>query len=149
MPTVGEVQATFRHCLEQMDVGTAHKMWAELFPGYPQPKNYAETREMLHVARTQAESCKLVDRLYSHHWLTERDLPSKLPDKLRPWWDGTKIVSAVGLVIHASNPRFEDRAVAIRKAMEKGIMEMYDAGITDPEKVSEHMWFRAAQVREW
>ena len=143
------VQTDVRRILEQMDVGSAHKNWAQLFPGLPPPKNYAETRAALHVARTKAESCRLADRLYSHHWLTERDLPSKLPEKFRPWWDGTKIVSGVGVVVRASNERFKDRATAIREAMEQAILEMYDAGIEDPIKVSEHMWFRASQVREW
>jgi len=146
--TTTQLASEVRECLAKMDVGTAHKFWATYFPDAPQPVNYAETRAMLHVARTAAKSSKLADRLYSHHWLSERQLPSKLPDDYKPWWEGTVIRSGVGIVVKATS-HFQGRAEAIQKAMEDAVLEMYDAGIEDPAQVSKHMWFRASQVREW
>lgn len=151
MATYSEVQGALQKCMETMDVGFAHKYWSEMFPGQPPPKNYAETRICLHMARTASDYCRLPDRLYSHHWLTERQFPSKLPEKYRPSWDGRIIVSAVGLIVKSVKDDVisQRRAIAIRTAMEKGVLEMYDQGIEDPVLVSQHMWRRAREVKEW
>lgn len=151
MPTQTEIQGALRECLARMDVGFAHKYWSEMFPGQKSPKNYAETRICLHIARTACESSRLSDRLWSHQWLTERQFPSKLPNELRPDFGGSVIVSAVGLVVdtNKSDRASQERVIAIRTAMENAINEMYSHGIEDPVQVSKYMWECARKVKEW
>jgi len=59
-------------------------MWAGIFPNEPQPQDDAATLATLHYARTLANSVPFKLRAYSHRWLCERNLPSGLPDALKP-----------------------------------------------------------------
>jgi len=74
----------FRRCLIELDVVGICDLWFRHAPHLPQPKNNEEALITLHYARTEAWSIPVRLRCYSHAWLTERGLPSALPDWLRP-----------------------------------------------------------------
>lgn len=135
----------FRRCLEDGDVDLLMKMWGAWFPHLPQPEDRNGAEIMLHHARTQAESVPLKLRAWSHKWLTERRLPSGLPDHLKPKAERISpvIVDAVGISV-VSRSGDTERAKAIQGAMGNAVMEMYADGVTDPERVSKRM----AEVRE-
>src|SRR5678816_2989181 len=70
--------------LDEHDFKTARRLWAQINPNLPQPKNDHEAQIITHHACTQCPGCQFKSRAYSHAWLLERGLPSGLPDKLRP-----------------------------------------------------------------
>lgn len=140
-------EAEFRRCLIELDVIGACNLWFEAAPGLPQPKNNAEAIVTLHYARTQAESIPDKLRCYSHAWLCERNLPSGLPDALKPKADRLypRIVKAVGIAVKALSAANEAQARAIAKAMSDAVAECYADGVTDPAVVKARM--EAARLR--
>jgi len=123
----------FRRCLEQQDVAGVRALWAQIAPGLPQPANDAEALATIHSARTQARSIVFKYRAYSHRWLTERGLPSGLPDYMRPRAERMypRIVEAVGIAVKTP-PHRRELGNAIREAMGAAVMECYADGKTDP-----------------
>ena len=79
------------------------KLWATLFPQYPQPQTEEHAEIVLHLARTESEAVSTHKRLYSHAWLVERGLPSKLPDILRPRSEHPERVLGVGLAVKSAS----------------------------------------------
>src|ERR1700693_1829559 len=137
------INDVFRECLDTMDVRMARKLWAETNPHLYQPADDNETLIMLHRARTEASSMSLAQRLYSHAWLLERNLPSGLPDELKPPAEPRKkIVSGVGIIVVATNqddPYSRALAKAIEQAQSDAVNDAYSFGKTDPEFVKARM----------
>lgn len=114
-----------RTCLETADVHTARELWAKAAPHLPQPKDDVEALKTIHYARTVSEAISVPLRCYSHSWLTERGLPSGLPDHLKQRAERVypRIASAVGLAVRMRNPEEAPAGVEIRKAMEYAVLE--------------------------
>jgi len=123
----------FRRCLIELDVVGVCDLWFQVSPHLPQPKNNEEALVTIHYARTQTQSIPERLRCYSHAWLTERGLPSGLPDRLKP--KAARLyphkVSAVGVAVLATSEANLPRAHAIEKAMSDAAMECYADGVTD------------------
>jgi len=136
--------ALLRECLEEVDALTAVRLWGHLFPGLPQMRDPAEAIVAVHMARTAAVSVALHKRLYSHAWLVERGYPSQLPADLRPPAERNRprIVQAVGIAVMSRSRRPDrvEEAAAMERVMADAAGDMILAGITDPARVSAHMW---------
>jgi hypothetical protein len=131
----------FRRCLIDLDVVGICDLWFHVCPHLPQPKNNEEALVTMHYARTTARTVPLRLRCYSHAWLTERGLPSGLPD----WWKPKAArlyphqVKAVGVSVKALSEANASRARAIEKAMSDAVAECYADGVTDPDVVKARM----------
>ena len=97
----------------------------------------------LHISRTHAESVPFKLRAYSHRWLLERSLPSKLPNILRPKAERIEKVVQEGVAISANvrDPIMMPVAIEIRTAMENIVNDMYSSGTPDPVKLRREMMF--------
>ena len=131
----------FRNLLEAGDGEALRAAWSEVAPHLPQPKTPAQAETMMHHARTQAESVSFAKRAYSHRWLTERGLPSGLPDGMKPKAERLypRVVDAVGISCSAKNPMLAPAMNLIRSAMEAAVMECYADGDTEPSLVKARM----------
>ena len=131
----------FRRCLIELDVVGICDLWFHVSPHLPQPKNNEEVLVTIHYARTTAQTVPLKLRCYSHAWLTERGLPSGLPD----WWRPKAArlyphqVTAVGVSVKALSEANAPLARAIEKAMSDAVQECYADGVTDPDIVKSRM----------
>jgi hypothetical protein len=125
--------AAFHRCLINLDVIGICDLWNHVAPDLPQPQNEEEAIIALHLARTQAESIPAGLRRYSHAWLTERNLPSQLPDELKPKPEQVqpRRVEAVGIAVRALSTGNEERARVIEKAMSNAVAECYATGETN------------------
>ena len=131
----------FRRCLIELDVVGVCDLWFHVCPHLPQPKNNEEVLVTIHYARTTAQTVPLKLRCYSHAWLTERGLPSGLPD----WWRPKAArlyphqVTAGGVSVKAQSEANAPLARAIEKAMSDAVQECYADGVTDPDIVKSRM----------
>lgn len=132
--------AAMRQCLEDCDVARLRRLWGEVCPHLPLPTTDEAMLVALHIARTQAASIKFSLRAYSHRWLTERALPSGLPDWLKPRAERMYpvIADAVGISVNTS-PRRRELGNAVRTAMSDAVMEAYADGRRDPTFVKDRM----------
>ena len=132
---------TFRNLLEAGDVVGLMAFWAEVMPGMPQVKGYQEAETAMHMARTSAESVSLKARAYSHRWLTERDLPSQLPDEIKPRAERMYpvVVDAVGISVGSMSALTELATAPVQRAMEAAVEEAYADNRRDPEFVTVRM----------
>lgn len=119
------VASTFRELLESGDVLALLKCWATIAPHLPCPDGYEQGEITMHIARTATESVSFNKRAYSHAWLTERMLPSQLPDNLKPKAERLypRVVSAVMIGAKARNPYFEPAVQEAQKAMEHAVLD--------------------------
>lgn len=124
----------FRQLLEAGDVDALRKAWHRVASKLPQPVTRGDAEFMMHYARTQASSVSPRSREYSHRWLTERSMPSALPQDMRP-----KIVEAVGVSVNFTSPHLAPAAEMVLKAINNSIEECYADGDTDPGIVSVRM----------
>jgi hypothetical protein len=140
------LQDEFRAALEAGDVQRLRKMWSVAAPHLPQPTSDAEAEVVMHRARTESETVSLKARAWSHRWLSERNLPSGLPDMLKPSAERMypRVVEGVGLSINCRNPYFKPAMIEVRQAMEGVVEDCYANGDTDPAIVRPRM----AQARE-
>jgi hypothetical protein len=131
----------FRNLLEAGDGEALRVAWAQVAPHLPQPTSREQAETMMHHARTQAESVAFAKRAYSHRWLTERGLPSGLPDHLKPSAERLypRVVDAVGISCSSRNPHLAPAVALIRGAMETVVQECYADGDTDPLIVKPRM----------
>ena len=123
------------------------RLWAHVSPHLPQPQTDHDALVIvIHHARTQALSMAFKLRAYSHRWLTERGLPSGLPDILRPAAERVypRIVTGVGIAVKPTSPRRAQEAIALRGAMSDAVAEAYADGRTEPEYVK----MRMSEARE-
>lgn len=132
----------FRALLEQGDVQGLRGLWEVAMPHLPQPKSYAEAEKVMHITRTQMETLPLRPRAYSHRWLTERNLPSYLPDELKPKAERMYpvVVEGVGIFIKpSSNEYLRPAQLEVQRSMEHAVADAYAEGRTDPEFVKRQM----------
>jgi hypothetical protein len=132
------IATAVRRCLVDLDVPGIRALWAKISPHLPQPKSDADTLAALHAARTASESVPLRMRAYSHRWLTERQLPSQLPDRLKPSAEQIcpRVAMSVGIAVGSPIPVVRD---GIRGAMEYAVHDCYANGDTDPAIVKPQM----------
>lgn len=130
----------FRQALIDCDVALCRKIMAHVYPHLPQPADEAEALFSVHYARTAAVSIPFKLRAYSHAWLTERAMPSGLPDDMKPLADRLypRIVEGVGIAIKAP-PHRQDVARECRMAMEYVVNDCYANGDRDPVLVKRLM----------
>lgn len=116
---------SFRNLLEAGDVDGLRSAWYSIMPGMPQPESREAAEVTLHMARTSAESVSLDKRAWSHRWLTERGLPSQLPDRLRKSAERMYPVIRVGVGISCNTrmPELQPAMAEIRTAMENVVLE--------------------------
>lgn len=116
------VSTSFRRMLSSLDVSALRLAWPVLFPGKTAPRDDHEALTVLHLARTQAESSPVSLRQYSHVWLTERGLPSMLPDELRPAPEQIKkqIVDVTGISVNSAYPEVKQ---SIHDAMRDALLD--------------------------
>jgi hypothetical protein len=78
------VQGGCLDILIEGDHSKLRRVWGEVFPHLPGPKTDEEAEIVLHHSRTQTARVPFKLRAWSHKWLVERELPSALPDELKP-----------------------------------------------------------------
>lgn len=114
----------FRKALEDGDVVLLRRAHQQLFPHLQQPASEHDAKIVLHHARTQAISITFAKRAYSHRWLTERGLPSALPDDLKPKAERMypRVARAVGI---GARSQIEGLAPLLQKAMSDAVADCY------------------------
>lgn len=95
----------------------------------------------MHIARTQAETVSFKARAWSHRWLTERGLPSHLPDRLKPSAERLypRVVEGVGISVNTRNPFLKPAMIEVRQSMEAVVADCYANGDTAPAIVRPRM----------
>lgn len=135
--------AAFRSLLETGDVDGLLSAWASWFPNMPRPANRGQAEIVMHHARTQTESLSLATRAYSHAWLVERDLPSGLPDRLKPSAERLypRAAPTVGISLNARPTSIIAPALGeIRHAMELAVLDAEaDGRLLDSAFVTKRM----------
>lgn len=131
----------FRAALEAGDVRMVRKMWAAFMPHLPQPKP-EDAEAVMHHARTQMETLSFKARAWSHRWLTERSLPSGLPDRLRPSAERIypRVATSVGISVNTRSPWLKPAMFEVRQAMEAAVEDCYANGDTAPAIVRPRMF---------
>jgi ATP/maltotriose-dependent transcriptional regulator MalT len=137
-----------RLAIEDGDVEKARRIMAQLAPHLPQPKTDFQAAATLHHARTQITAMPFNKRAYSHAWLTERGLPSGLPDHLRPKAERMYpiVVEAVGVAVRTP-PHRRALGKAIERAMSDAALECYANNETDPEFIRARMQEARFKIR--
>jgi hypothetical protein len=130
----------FRAALEAGDVRLCRKMWAAFMPHLPQP-SAEDAEKAMHMARTSSETVSFKARAWSHRWLSERGLPSQLPDRLKPSAERLypRIAEGVGISVNCRNPYFRPAMIEVRRAMEGAVADCYASGDTAPAIVRPRM----------
>lgn len=125
--------AEFRGCLQTLDLNRARKLWAHVFAHLPPPGTDEELEQQLHLARTQTRSLTLNERAYSHRWLTERMLPTGLPDHERASAERMypAPARAVGISLNTRNEIIKPILVHVREAMEYMVHDAFAEGKAD------------------
>lgn len=133
--------AAFRALLEAGDVNALRTAWGRVAAHLPQPETHEQAEIVMHHARTASESVTFRARAWSHRWLTERGLPSGLPDELKPPAERLypRVVDAVGISVKASNPYLQGVATEVQAAMTNAVEDAYAEGRTDPVFVRARM----------
>ena len=124
--------ASFRQLLEAGDVKRLRAAWHQVASGMPQPENDEQAEIVMHMTRTKSETVTLRARAYSHRWLTERMLPSSLPDDLKAPAERLfpRVVEAVGVSVNFGSPYLAPAAAEVRGAIEASIEDCYANGDT-------------------
>lgn len=125
--------ASFRQLLEDGDVDGLMRAWRRVASHLPQPKNRDQAEIMMHMARTSADTITPRARFYSHRWLTDRMMPSNLPDELKPSAERAfpVIADAVGISVNFSSAWLKPAALEVRGAMEYAVLDRYGMGDKD------------------
>jgi hypothetical protein len=128
----------FRALLEDGNVQALRSAWAQVAPHLPQPATRQQAEIVMHHARTQSEVITFPKRAWSHRWLAERNLPSGLPDALRPKAEQLcpRVVEGVGISVKSKYPEVER---CVRTAMEHAVLDAYAEKRTDPVFVRQRM----------
>lgn len=131
----------FREALESGDVDLCRRVHGEVFPHLPAPKTRDEAEKTMHLARTAVDSVAFRHRAWSHSWLTERGLPSLLPDRLRPSAERLypRKVEAVGISVNLRSPFMRPAKPLIVKRMADVVEEMFAAGDREPGPMKARM----------
>lgn len=133
--------AEFHRCLAESDVAGVRRLAAHVFPGQKQPRNDHEALAMLHLARTQMMTMPFKLRAYSHRWLLDHNLPSTLPDRLKPKAERLypTMVGVVGISVNSGSDLLNPIVPIIHGAMVDAVQEAYANGKTDPAFVKGRM----------
>lgn len=134
--------ATFRNLLEAGDVEGCRAYWRQHGSHLPQPETRDQAEIVMHHARTGADSVSFKARAWSHRWLIERDLPSGLPDRLRPSAEQICPVrkTAVGISVNFRSAFMKGAEKEVRGAMEQAVLDAdADGRIEDAAYVSARM----------
>jgi hypothetical protein len=137
MNIAGEMQK----CMVTLDVERARQLWPRAFPHLPAIESDGEMLRTLHLARTQSEALAAHLRRYSHQWLTERGLPSALPESERP-----KVARAVGISVNAGSELFRPIVGFVRSAMENAVLETFADGHEDDDALVRRRMMEAKQT---
>lgn len=131
----------FRDYLEAGDVAGLRVAWSRVAPHLPQPDSYEKAEIVMHVARTATDNITFEKRAYSHAWLTERMLPSQLPDHLKPSAQQIcpVVVSGVGISVNYRSKILKPAGVEIEKAMGDAVEDCFANGDTEPALVTRRM----------
>ena len=125
----------FSRCLIDLDVASARKLWAHVFPSWDQPATDHEMLAVLHLARLESKRVPKHLKQYSKRWLKERETG--------------RVALAVGISIKAS-PHRKQQALAMREAMEDAVLGSVKAGIDlDEDAVEVRRRMMAARDKEW
>lgn len=132
----------FRNLLEAGDVDGLRRFWREVMPNMPQPETRDAAEMQMHMARTSSFSLPLKHRAYSHRWLSDRELPSQLPDNLRPKAERMypRVVEAVGISVNTNSEYIRPALIEVRGAMEDAVEDCFANGDREPELVRRHMF---------
>jgi len=144
MNLAGEMQK----CMVVLDVERARQLWPIAFPHLPPITNNGEALQMLHLARTASEMLNTRLRFYSHQWLLERNLPSALPDHLRPSAERMypRVVKAVGTAVHTSSDWIRPIIPLVRAAMSNAVLETFADGHEDDSDIVRRRILEAKQT---
>lgn len=132
----------FRQLLEEGDFKALRSAWMQVAPHLPQPSSDEQAEIVMHMARTSSAAVQFDKRAYSHRWLTERLLPSQLPDELKSKAERLYPVIAEGVAIMVGTDKewLKPALVEVRGAMEDAVSHCYADGQTDPEFVKSRMF---------
>lgn len=127
-------QSEFHAALESGDVRLVRCASAKLFPHLPQPASAEDAETAMHMARTQMPSVSFKARAWSHRWLTERGLPSQLPDALKPKAERMYpvVVDAVFVSANSNSPSLKPVAKLVQHAMSDAVEDCYANGDKEP-----------------
>jgi hypothetical protein len=144
MNLAGEMQK----CMVTLDVERARQLWPAAFPQLPAITNNGEALRMLHLARTASETLNARLRFYSHQWLLERNLPSALPDHLKPSAERMypRVVKAVGTAVHTSSELMRPIVPLVREAMSNAVLETFADGHQDDSDIVRRRIMEAKQT---
>lgn len=117
----------FRRCLIELDIKGMRAIWSHVAPHLPAGTD-EQVLATMHRARTESVTMPLNLRQYSHEWLTERGIPSGLPEKGRP-----VIVEAVGISVNFSSDVLRSAKPIIERVMADAVEDIYaDDAHPDP-----------------
>jgi len=135
--------AEMRRCLEALDIAGIRRLWRHAAPGMPQPESDDDALIAIHIARTASETIDFKLRAYSHSWLAERDIPSQLPDSLRPRAERLypRVAEAVGIAALIQRPY----TPVVQGVMRDAVAECYADGERCPKVIRGLMMERRAR----
>ena len=141
------ISAALRQCLIDLDVSGVRALARETWPLVPQPKGDEGFTVGIHQMRTREQTVPPKYRYYSHCWLTERGLPSQLPDRLKQSAERMypKVVDSVGVAVRSKVQEIKD---AIEGRMVYAVEDCYANGDRDPSIVKPQMMAARAQERK-
>lgn len=145
--------ALMRDILLRLDIEAFRRLWGHVSAHLVQPQNEFQALAMMHNARTQAASIDLRRRAYSHQWLIANNLPSMLPNDLKPKAEQIdfRFVYGVGLAVKTISKDPERAIIAkeLRAAMAGAAEEAVHEGRLDTEFLRARMAdARAKRLRE-
>jgi len=125
--TAEDHSAEMRRCLIALDVAQIKRLWKHIAPNMPQPESDNDALISMHIARTGAAFVPFKYRAYSHAWLRDNNLPSSLPDRLRPRAEREypRIVEAVGYAPRFRSPILNPIRPLVMKAVADAIEDCY------------------------
>ncbi len=128
-----------------LDVPAMRRLWASVGALYHQPKTDHEALSTLHYARTISEQMSTRARVYSHRWLLDYNLPSGLPDDLKPAADRLypRIAEAVGLSLNTRSELLKPILPLVQAEMNDAISEAF----ADGRKDTPHVRMRMAEAK--
>jgi len=130
------MQSDYYRALEAGDSKELRRLWSHSHSHLPQVSE-KEAEKMLHLARCGTGTLPLKLRAYSHRWLVERNIPSPLPDEIRPECERLypRIADSVALCFRASNPAFKEVAAYAQHKASLAVEEMWAENDKDPLRV--------------
>lgn len=111
-------------------------------PHLPQLDTAEKAEIAMHMARTATENIPLKVRAYSHRWLMERDMPSQLPDELKPSAERLYPTTAlaVGISVNTRSQYLKPAMLEVRGAMEEAVLDVdADGKLADTVLVTKRM----------